>query len=410
MKNIFLIFLVLILPVSSGFAQQVKPLSLQDAKNLALQENPLLQIQHKRIEAQKGIYWAEMTPENPELGIENEQIHPNAPFTRYGESRLYMSQSLDFPTTYYFRHKVLNAEIQQRRFGLERFKRELIFMVKKAYFTVLLRNELVKLAQKNLDLSQDFYERAKRSYELGESDRLTFLKAKVNLGEARRQLNGKQKDVDAALSRLRQVLGLRDDDRLKIVLTDSIPETIEEFSYAKLKPKLATHPALLAAQTGRQAALNARRLAYSGFLPQISMTYYKQEIEMDNFWGGGVGLSFPLWFFGQKGRVQQRNAQLSMADHFLSAEGLRLQKDFDLAAANFQKAVNEVRLYQTSLLGEAEEVFRIARQSYAVGEIGYLQFIDAQQTLIYTRQGYLISLNNYQIEKAHLIKLVGEEL
>jgi len=99
-----------------------------------------------------------------------------------------------------------------------------------------------------------------------------------------------------------------------------------------------------------------------------------------------------------------------MAKYFVNAESLRLQKDLNQAVANFQKAVTEVRLYQTSLLGEAEEVFRIAQKSYTFGEIGYLQFIDAQQTLINTRSGYLRSLTNYQIEKAHLTKLVGEEL
>ncbi len=410
MKRILFSTLFLILQFSDGFSQSAPALSLEDAITLALKQNPQFRMQYKNVEVQKGVYWSEMIPEDPEVGIEVEEIPKGSPYTRYGEKRLYISQTFDFPAIYYFRHKALNAEIQRSRFSMEESKRELIFMVKQAYFTVLLQKELVTLAKKNLELSQDFYERAKRSYELGESDRLTMLKAKVNLGEARKQLVGEQKDYESSLSRLRQVLGFREGDRLTITLSDSIPETIEEFAYEELKPSLQLHPALKAAQTGQQAALNASRLAYGGFLPKISLTYYKQEIDNTVFWGGGIGLSFPLWFMGQKGRIQEKNAQLAMAEYFVNAESLRLQKDLNQAVSNFQKAVTEVRLYQTSLLGEAEEVFRIAKKSYTVGEIGYLQFIDAQQTLINTRSGYLRSLTNYQIEKAHLTKLVGEEL
>ncbi len=408
--KVLLLSLFLIIDFSSGYAQTARTLSLAEAETLALKQNPLLRMQYDKIEAQKGVYWLEMIPENPEFGIEVEQIPKNSPLKRYGEKRVYVSQSLDFPTNYIFRHKSLNAEIQRERFRTEEFKRELIFQVKQAYFNVLLQEKLLGLARKNLELSQEFYDRSKRSYELGETDRLTVLKAKVNLGNAHKQLNGEEKNLDAAIARLRQVLGFKEDERLKIVLTDSIPQTIQEYSYEKLKPGIRIHPALKAAQTEQLAALNASRLAYGGFLPQISLSYFKQKIADQDFWGGGISLSFPLWFFGQKGRVQEQNARFSMARYFVSAENLRLTKDFHQAMANFQKAVNEVRLYQTSLLSEAQEVFRIAQKSYSVGEIGYLQFIDAQQTLINTQSGYLRSLTNYQIEKAHLTKLVGEEL
>ncbi len=410
MKHVLLFGLALSVMATAGFAQQKYALSLEEAKNLALQKSPLYQLQAKRVEAQKGSYWAEMAPENPEVGVESEQIPAGRPYAQYGERRVYVTQVFDFPSNYYFRHEMLSARIRGTQFQLEEMKRELIFQVKSSYFNVLLQNELVTLAKKNVELSEDFYKRAKRSHELGESDRLTMLKAKVNLGEARKRLNSVQKDLDAAISKLRQVLGLKASDPRAIELTDTIPETPVELSYEELRKRLANHPALKAAQAVRQEALSASRLAYGGFLPQISLIYYNQEIERTNYWGGGIGLSFPLWFFGQTGRVQQKEAQLAIAEYFVSAEDLRLQKDLDQAVANFQKAANEVKLYQTSLLDEAEEVFRIARSSYAVGEIGYLQFIDAQQTLIFTREGYLRSLVNYQIEKAHLTKLVGMEL
>ena len=68
-----------------------------------------------------------------------------------------------------------------------------------------------------------------------------------------------------------------------------------------------------------------------------------------------------------------------------------------------------MELYQTELVQEAEEAFGLAQRSYNVGEIDYLELIDSQQTLIDTREGYLESLFNYQVEKANLTSLAGVE-
>ena len=211
MKKVFLIIFILIMNLTAS-AQQTLVLSLQEAKGHALKNNPLYKAQQKRIDFQKGVYWSEIMPENPETGIEIEAVPQNQSYTNYGEKRLFFTQPFDFPTDYIFRHKLLRAEIQRQKFSLQEFERELTFQVKEAYFTILMQQGLVELARQNLKLSQDFFDRAKLSYELGDSDRLTMLKAKVNLGEAQRRLNGMQKDLDIAESVLREVLGLKNSD------------------------------------------------------------------------------------------------------------------------------------------------------------------------------------------------------
>ncbi|UCE05071.1 MAG: TolC family protein [bacterium] len=409
MKKTIVILFFLLANVNAQTEQQMT-LSLEGAKSYALKNNPHYQIQLKKIDAQKGMYWSEIVPDKPEIGIEVEEVPPNQAYTNYGEKRVFVEQELDFPSNYFFRHKILYAEIQRATIQLEEVKREVFFDVKEAYFNLLLQNEFLTLAEKNLQLSQDFYNKAKRSYELGESDRLIMLKAKVNFGIAQKGVNAVQKDVETGVSKLKEVLGLKDQKIITIVLSDSLPETLVTFSHDLLKQGLQNHPALTMAKLTRKAAANAKHLAYGNFLPQLSFSYFKQEIDKNDFWGAEVGLSFPLWFMGQTGQIQQKRAEQTMADYFYIAEQLRLQKEFDHAIAQLEKAANEVKLFQTELLNEAEEVFRIARQSYTVGEIGYLQFIDAQQTLIQTRDGYLKSLFNYQVEKAHLTKLAGVEL
>ena len=70
MKEILYIGLILSLLTSCVFAQETIRLSLEEAQKLAQQQNPNLQIQTNMVSAQKGRYWDEIIPENPEFGVE----------------------------------------------------------------------------------------------------------------------------------------------------------------------------------------------------------------------------------------------------------------------------------------------------------------------------------------------------
>lgn len=357
-KMILLLFFL----INNLYAQteQTITLSVDRAEEIALQNNPEYQFQLKKVEAQRGIYWSEMMPDNLEIGVEIEEIPTGQSSSSYGERRLFITQLIDFPTNYYFRHQVLKAEIEREMLQLELVKRDLSFNVKEAYWNLVLQNELVWLAQQNLELSRDFFEKSKRCYELGETDRLTMLKAKVNLGGAQKKLQAARMDVETAVSALKSILGIKPHELGQLVLIDSLPEIITIFSRDQFRQDLQNNPALIMAQISKKAAVNAKHLAFGNLLPQVSLSYFKQEIDKNDFWGGELSLSVPLWFMKQKGLIQQRKAEQNMANYFHIAEQLRLQREFEQTVTQLKKAANEVRLFQTELLEEAEEIFRIA--------------------------------------------------
>jgi cobalt-zinc-cadmium resistance protein CzcA len=388
-------------------AQDVKilSLSLEQAHEIAFQNNPYYQIQLKRIEVRKGIYWSEMMPDNPEIGIEIEQVRNGAMYSAYGERRIFITQKLDFPTNYLFRHLLLKADIRKEIIQLDATKRNVTFLLKDAYWKLVLLQELVKHAQRNMELSEDFYRRAVTSYELGETDRLTMLKAKMHFGTSQTKLNATQKNEDISRSHLKEILGI--DKPVQIILTDTLTTRIPEFSRIELTKRLSQHPDYQTAYIEKQSSVNARWLAYGSFLPSLSVSYFTQEIDETDFWGGEIALSVPFWLPGKAGLINQKRAEQAMAEYNMKALKLKLKKEIEQAAAHFEKAIEEAKLYQTDILKEAEEVFRIARRSYAIGEIGYLDYIDAYQMLIQTQENYLTALYEFQVKKANLEQLTG---
>ena len=76
----------------------------------------------------------------------------------------------------------------------------------------------------------------------------------------------------------------------------------------------------------------------------------------------------------------------------------------------FTNDERQVQLYQNDLLPQAQEVYRSAATSYEAGEITYIEFLQARQTLISARSSYIDALYHYNAALARLEKAVGRPI
>jgi len=121
-----------------------------------------------------------------------------------------------------------------------------------------------------------------------------------------------------------------------------------------------------------------------------------------------IGLKVPLWFpFRQRGEIQEASALLAAQEHQRANTQLQLMSAIESAHAAFESARQQAENYTSSLLEQAHEVYRIALRSYEKGEAGYLQLLEAQQTLVEVRRGYLETLENYHSALAALEEASG---
>jgi len=70
----------------------------------------------------------------------------------------------------------------------------------------------------------------------------------------------------------------------------------------------------------------------------------------------------------------------------------------------------QLRLYQTGILPESDEILRAAKASYNAGEITYLEFLQAKQTVLQARSSYIDVFLAYNIARARLEQIVGRKL
>lgn len=401
----------LLLFFSMTNAQTVETISLSDAVAIALRNNPQVPAAQKQIDAERGRFRRSISPPPPEVSLSYEYIPRGRQYTQFGEKTVAFSQSLDFPSLYYLHGAVSSTQIAVAEAEYAMTAISITAQAKTAYFQALAQQTKIKLAEENAAIAEDFARKAEIRFNVGEGTHLERLTAIVQRSLALNALEEARSDFAVAVAELYYALGRGEESR-EILLSDSLTYQPVNLTLEQLTAKAAAHPQIraLSAQV-KVAALN-RAVAWSSFLPSINASYFRQTVEdQANFYGVSAGLSFPLWAaFDQRGQVQEANAQQNIAE----LELLSLQNSIRLNVKTvFSQMINDgrqVELYQNDILPQAEEIYRTARASFEAGDITYIEFLQAKQTLVSARQEFVDKLAHFNISRANLEQAVGVAL
>jgi cobalt-zinc-cadmium resistance protein CzcA len=72
--------------------------------------------------------------------------------------------------------------------------------------------------------------------------------------------------------------------------------------------------------------------------------------------------------------------------------------------------LKQVKLYLNDILPQTEEIYRTAIKSYDAGELTYLEYLQAKQTLISSRNNYITALFNYYQSIFKIEEIAGQNI
>jgi cobalt-zinc-cadmium efflux system outer membrane protein len=398
---------ILYLPIT-GAAQEGSALSLHSAIALAQQNNPQLMALRREIAAAKGRGWTTWWLADPNLSVEWEGVPSGASLGQFAERKLTLTQEIEFPTNILWRNRFAAREVEAAAMRYEQGVLAIRADAVTAYTRFLAgRNELA-LAQQRVQLAQEFVDKAEIRRRAGDTPAIELLRAQVELAQAQNERRTAESAHIAAQAGLNALLARKPDE--KTAVKDSLAYQQYALSLVALKQQaLAEHPRLREANALVGAASHLRNLAWGSLLPAVEVTAFRHNIDGNpNFYGAQIGLKVPLWFaFRQRGEIQEASALLTAQEHQRANVELQLLAEIESAYAAFEAAQRQAESYTTSLLAQAGEVYRIALRSYEQGETGYLQLLEAQQTLIEVRQGHIAALASYYAAIAALENASG---
>jgi outer membrane protein TolC len=282
------------------------------------------------------------------------------------------------------------------------------------YFDVLRAHELLAVAKDQLQTAEEHLHSARKQVEAGLRSRTEILRWEVQKANAESFLVRAENALALAQPALNQVLGLEMDAEYTVVPVEDvdvrIPATLEEQTALALR----RHPGLRVVEANVDVAGAQVQVARSNFTPKVSLAYnYSWEanntLAFDSFktWSLGVVAQFPIFNSFRDYTTLQRAKETSKQAETLQQDyerGLRLQvmqASLNLEAAKKQLVLTEKAKEQ------AEENFRVVKNSYEVGLASNLDFLDAQNAQNQARWDNVNARYDYLLAKTALAQARG---
>lgn len=416
MNKIFILFISISLFLY-GYAQDLNEsnsITLTEAIEIGLKNNPVIKSAYENISAVEGKFWSGISLPSPEIGVSYEFVPLGSGLNNYEERTFGISQAFEFPTNYFLRGSISGDENDIAYLNFKQSEIQITRQIKTAYYNVLAKQKLLAIAKENLQIADDFSKKAEIRYNVGEGTNLERLTAKVQFTEAKNILALAQNELKSSFAELNYSLGYSRLSDEKFILIDSLAfSKFDTLSFENLYHlSLSSNQQIKISELNVNALSTERTLAWSSLLPGFSISYFRQSLGSDNnYYGASLDISVPLWFlFDNRGQIQYASAKVNIAESELVSVKNEVYLNLTNAYNDYSNNLQQVSLYQEHILPQAEEVYRSASASYDAGEITYIEYLQARQTIISSEKNYTEALLNYYRSIFSLEEIVGQKL
>ncbi len=416
MNKIFILFISISLFLY-GYAQDLNEsnsITLTEAIEIGLKNNPVIKSAYENISAVEGKFWSGISLPSPEIGVSYEFVPLGSGLNNYEERTFGISQAFEFPTNYFLRGSISGDENDIAYLNFKQSEIQITRQIKTAYYNVLAKQKLLAIAKENLQIADDFSKKAEIRYNVGEGTNLERLTAKVQFTEAKNILALAQNELKSSFAELNYSLGYSRLSDEKFILIDSLAfSKLDTLSFENLYHlSLSSNQQIKISELNVNALSTERTLAWSSLLPGFSISYFRQSLGSDNnYYGASLDISVPIWFlFDNRGQIQYASAKVNIAESELVSVKNEVYLNLTNAYNDYSNNLQQVSLYQEHILPQAEEVYRSASASYDAGEITYIEYLQARQTIISSEKNYTEALLNYYRSIFSLEEIVGQKL
>jgi len=274
----------------------------------------------------------------------------------------------------------------------EEVERHLLSRVESTYYQLAFMDRALAVMRDTRGLLRDFFDVSSARYAVGAGLQQDVLQAQVSIAQMTEDITVMEQDRVAMAARLNALLGR---DATVPVGALELPGTGAELPPVDSLMALAAEqrPALQAARQRALAAEAGYKAARRALYPDITVSLsYGGRPQFDDFVSLVFGVSIPL-FAGSR--------QLPMREEMQAMQRMEEARELNLYNETFaelselraqaERARSLARLYETSVLPQAEAAVESALSAYRVGRIDYTTLVVNEMTV-----------NRYNIESVRL--------
>ncbi len=319
-------------------------------------------------------------------------------------------------------YKQANLNLESERQGFESIKQQVIFDTTRAFYGVLLAQELVKVTDMAVKQAEAHVKMAQDLVDAGTATNFDLLRAKVQLANIRSQYIKIQNVLKLAKDGLNNTLGMNLDANF-ILKGEFVYKPIDVDLDNLLKLAMVNRSEIKQLQIQEDMAKKIVSIVKAGNKPNIafvgnynyqsSADTFGDAFERDNWkntWNVTFALSMPI-FDGLATRSRVKQAKSTVRQIELGKEQLINGITIEVRSA-YSKFVEAKELLkaQEETVQQAQESLRIANIMYKNGMITTVELMDTELAFTQAQTNYSNALNDYVIAIASLEKAIGSKL
>ena len=313
---------------------------------------------------------------------ENNLAINNQPLKVFG-----IAQDFKFPTVYFAEKKANKAKVNLEETQYNVQLRQLQQTVYAYYYQLCYAKNKAKTYQYLDSLYQDFAQKSKRRFELGETNYLEMITAKSKQKQLETLYKQALKEVVFSKEQLKSVVQV---DTLNI-----LEQPLHQLALNTISTESNVGLAYYEKAKNYQNALYQQEK--QNLLPDISLEYFQGTNDQlnTNLIGYQIGLKIPLLFSGNSSKIKASK----IAKEIITEQQQDYQTKLDAknnallaTLAQYEEAVN---YYKNE--GEAlkNQIIKTANRTFKEGEIDFFQYIQSLETASSIELSYLENLNAY---------------
>ena len=435
----FLILTMLLAVLVASYSYAAETLTLDQAIDLALRNNPGLKAADAQVEAADAGVLRSASGFLPKVTVSETWSKTDSPLMAFGTK---LNQEIVSPadfdpavmnhpdpiSNYNTRLAVVqpvwnggkeyvgrtqatlakDASIQDR----ERARQETVFNVIKAYYGVLLAKEYHKVAVQSLETTAATVKLAEARYQAGAVLQSDLLRARVQLAEVQEMESRSRNSVQLAIAGLNFAMGVPQSTEHEISGSLSTQDT-QAGMQTMLDEAAVKRPDLMSMELNRRNAEKSVTMANADYLPNLNLMG-QMDWNSDRFAGNDAKswavMAVLQWnlFDGlvTKSKVKEALATSSRMKSLEEQTRSAVQLQVRQAYYNLTASLDRIAASSSSVQ-EAEEGLRIVQKRYETGMTTFVDVLGAENSLIRARTNVLQALYDNNIAQAELKLAVG---
>ncbi|MEC4889282.1 MAG: TolC family protein [Nitrospira sp.] len=396
--------------LSSAAEPAASAYSLEEILAVAAEHSPALAGAEGLVKQSHGQQIAAGAYPNPSLSGTTGRgaIRDPSNGVRITERTVTVEQPLEWTGKRQARQDAANAGVAGATAALEETRLALVADVKVAFYAVLLAQRDAELAAQNVNLVEEVLRTVKARVAAGEATSFDTMKAGVEVQKARKEVARTQNTLLVAKARLNTITAGSLGKQFSIhgdFLSPRQGLDIDQLAARAVEQ----HPTVRRVARLAEQAEHTVRYERESRIPNVSLqgTYHREA--GDEAVSAGLSVPLPLWYRRQ-GEIESALGAKYRAD----AEQRRAQTELEQAitqhAQEVRTAQDQLQVFETGLLKQAEQTVTVARTSFRQGAASLLDVLDAQRVYRQTLLEYAQVRADLSIALVRLERSLGAPL